>query len=86
MIKNSEFVPVIVAHLSPLPGHLGTAQGENIFPEIKASKSVKREFYCDFLRCLETWAVATPQQFDSEDFTLSSLYRLLKEERKFKFP
>lgn len=27
MIKNSEFVPSIVAHLSKLPGHLGVNQG-----------------------------------------------------------
>jgi hypothetical protein len=32
MIKNSEFVPSIVAHFSKLPGHLGLNQGENIYP------------------------------------------------------
>jgi hypothetical protein len=32
MIKNSEFVPLIVAHFNKLQGNLGLNQGENIYP------------------------------------------------------
>lgn len=52
MVKNSEFLPGIVAHISKLPGQQGVNAGEAIFPEIKATKQIKREFYVDFLRCL----------------------------------
>ncbi len=60
MIQNSEFISSFVAHISQLQGQIGVNQGENIYPEIKASKTVKREFYCDFLRCLENWATSIP--------------------------
>lgn len=79
-------MPSIVAHFSKLQGHLGIQAGENIYPEVKSNKQVKREFYADFLRCLEIWAVSMPEDYDSEDFTLKQLYKLLKEDRKFKFP
>lgn len=60
MVKNSEFLPTILAHISKLPGQQGIIAGENIFPEVKATKQVKKEFYVDFLRCLETWALTMP--------------------------
>lgn len=36
-----------------------------MYPEVKASKQVKKEFYVDFLRCLETWAISMPEDYDS---------------------
>lgn len=42
MAKNSQFIPTIVAHISKLPGEQGTNVGENIFPEVKATKQAKR--------------------------------------------
>lgn len=86
MIKNSEFVPAIAAHFSKVQGHLGLAQGDAIYPEIQAAKALKREFYSDFLRCLETWAKTMPPDYDSEEFSLKSIYEFLKEQKKFKFP
>lgn len=65
MIKNSEFLPAICARIGTIPGHLGVLQGEQIFPEIQASKQIKKEFYCDFLRSLENWAKAMPSDYDS---------------------
>jgi DUF1009 family protein len=86
MIKNSEFLPAIAARAAALPGHLGVNQGEQLFPEIHASKQVKREFYCDFLRAIENWAKAMPSDYDSEEFNIRGIYKLFKEEKKFKFP
>lgn len=74
MVKNSEFLPGILAHISKLPGQQGVNAGEAIFPEVKASKQVKREFYVDFMRCLETWALTMPEDYDSEDFNIKSIY------------
>lgn len=86
MIKNSEFLPAIAARVASLPGHLGIAQGENFCPEITASKQAKRDFYCDFLKSLECWARGMPRDYDAEEFNICGIYRLLKEEKKFKFP
>ena len=86
LVKNSEFVPEITAHISKLPGHTGINAGENIFPEIKATKQLKRQFYVDFLRSLQTWAICLPAQYDSEDFNIKSIWEYLKSEKKFKFP
>jgi hypothetical protein len=86
MIKNSEFMPVIVAQVAKVQGHLGLTQGENIMPEAKAPKQVKREFYSDFLRCIETWATVMPSDYDSEDFNIKTVFHFLKNDKKFKFP
>lgn len=86
MIKNSEFMPAIVAQLAKVQGHLGLPQGENILPDVKAPKQVKREFYSDFLRCIETWATVMPSDYDAEDFNIKNAFHFLKNDKKFKFP
>jgi hypothetical protein len=66
MIKNSDFITNITANICNVQGHISLAQGENIYPEISSKKQDKKDFYTDFLRCIDTWALSMPPEHDNE--------------------
>lgn len=60
--------------------------GKLIYPNVEASLQDKLDFYCEFLRCLETWAICLPFNEIGEPSEIAALYHYLREQKRFHFP
>jgi hypothetical protein len=69
-------------------GSSDLGRGAQIYPEIKGQLEQKKNFYVDFLRCLETWAKLVPTAIylnRDEESKLTKLHSALRE-KNFVFP
>lgn len=96
MINYAEYIENIFTRILEVNGKLTLNAGESIYPEIIGEKESKKDFYLEFLKCLQTWAMSIPKtNFDAtkgkveEDQEFSPIFLLyiqLKNEKEFKFP
>lgn len=83
---NAPFLAEIFQEVAKVPGEKGLSAGRLIYPQIEASLQDKLDFYCEFLKSLEMWAVCLPENEIGEESDVAHYYAFLKQERRFVFP
>jgi hypothetical protein len=83
---NASFITDIFREVAKVPGEQGLAAGRLIYPEAEASVDDKLNFYSEFLKCLQIWAVCLPENEIGDESDVAKYYTFLREERMFVFP